>query len=315
MVVRAPRRPLRRVRIAHAFAPGHVTGIFSPAAQARDPRARGSLGAGVVLDRGVWAEATFRPGRSRPLRLVSDVAGPLPISLEVARRMLGPLRGSLVVRLRHDLPVGQGFGMSAAGALATALAVGRATGATRQRAIEVAHLADLFGGGGLGGVSAILAGGWERRVRPGVPPYGRAVHRPFPLRLWIALLGPPLRSPGLLRDPRFLARVRASAEAGLHLVERHPSVTVFLKASERFGDRLGLAPPPVRRAIRRLRSVGASASQTMFGRSVWAVARRPGVRMRLIRMLESLGYPAVELSAARRGPWSAPGPLREEQAF
>ncbi len=294
-------------RTAHAFAPGHLTGIFAPATQARDPRARGSVGAGIVLERGVWAEARWRPGHRARVVLDSDLGRDLPISMDVARRLVGRRPGTLRLRLRHELPVGQGFGTSAAGALATGLATARAMGLPPRRGVEMAHLADLFGQGGLGGVSAILGGGWERRRSAGIPPHGRSTHRRFERPVWIALLGRPLPSPSLLGSARFLDSVRRAADAGLRRIARRPTERAFLEEAERFTDRLGLASPRLARAIHRLRRDGAWAGQAMFGRSLWAVARSEAARPRIVRTLARLGARAVELSAAPRGAWAAAG--------
>jgi pantoate kinase len=290
----------RRVR-AIAFAPGHVTGIFAPAAHARDPRARGSTGAGVVLELGSRAVAEFRPGERRAVRISSDLNIPLPISEDVARRLFPRDRGVLSVHLTHELPVGQGFGMSAAGATATALAVGAIAGRARAESIAVAHLAELFHGGGLGGVAAIAdGGGLEYRQRAGLPPRGRTVHRALGGRLFVGVVGGSIPSPNLLRNASFLARVER-ASRGLNRLLARPGAPEFFDLSERFTDRLGLAPPAVRRVLRALRSRGAWASQAMFGRSFFARVRSPGDRSALVEWLESSGLRAVELAPARRG--------------
>lgn len=284
-----------------AFAPGHVTGVFDPAISARDPRARGSIGAGIVLELGVRATAEFRPGRGARLRLSSDLHIPLPISEEVARRLRPPLPGTLSVHLTHQLPVGQGFGMSAAGATATALAVGAITHRPRSETIEVAHLADLFGGGGLGGVAAIAdGGGIEFRTRSGVPPFGRTTHRALPGTLFVGIAGGPLPSPPLLRDRRLLDRIDRASD-GLGRLLRHPTAPAFFDLSERFTDRLGLAPPSLRRTLAALRTRGAWAGQAMFGRSFFARAKRAGARRGIVGWLESSGLPTLELATARRG--------------
>jgi pantoate kinase len=304
---RSKRTPVRyfvtvrgRVR-ARAFAPAHVTGVFAPAVEARDPRGRGSTGAGIVLELGVRAFAEFRPGHRRVLRLVSDLDRPLPISLDVARR-LGPSGpGTLTVRLTHQLPVGQGFGMSAAGAAATALAVGALTLHSRREALEVAHLADLFGGGGLGGVASIQGGGGlELRTRGGLPPWGRTLHRPFSGGVLVGIVGGPLPSPHLLRNPRFLRQV-VSASAGLEELLRRPDADRFFDLSEQFTDRLGLAPPPLSRVLKALRRRDAWAAQAMFGRSFFARPKGPTARDATLRWLQAAGIPTVELSAATRG--------------
>lgn len=288
------------VRRALAFAPGHITGFFSPSVDARDPRARGSTGAGVVLELGVLAEARAVPARASRVTIRADVAGPLPISEEVARRLVPPHSADVSVRLTHQMPVGQGFGMSAAGALSTALAVAQIFGISRQRTAEVAHLAELFGGGGLGGIAAILGGGLEFRARAGVPPYGRVVHRAFHPSMIVGIVGDPIPSPRTLRDPRVLRRIVAASEDAW-TADRGPTVVEFLDASQRFTDGVRLAPPHLVRTLRAIRTEGGWAAQSMFGQSFFAVPRSRGARRRVLQELERRRIPAVEIPAGRTG--------------
>ncbi len=291
---------VRTRRRASAFAPAHVTGIFAPSSDARDPRARGSRGAGVVLEVGATAEVEFRPGDSSGLRIVSDATVPLPISREVARRLRPSEPGQLTVRLRHALPIGQGFGMSAAGSAATALAVGAVAGRPQAEALAVAHLADLFGGGGLGGVAAIAAGGGlEFRGREGIPPWGRVRHRPLRGTLVVGVVGGPIPSPSVLRRPAFLRRVTTAARPLDALLDR-PSERGFFAASEAFTDALGLAPASLSSVLRGLRRRGAFAAQAMFGRSFFARVA-PADRESVLSWLEERRVPAVELGASATG--------------
>lgn len=287
------------LRRARAFAPAHVTGAFAPSREARDPRARGSIGAGLVLELGVLADATWRPASRRRLRVASDVGGSLPISEEVARRLLAGRTGELDVHLRHEVPVGSGLGTSAAGALSVALAVGELLDVPRQHAIETAHLADLFGGGGLGGVSAILGGGLEVRVRPGIPPFGRVVHRRFPPPVFVGVTGEALPSAPLLRDRSTLSRI-CSAARDLPKFVSAPTPSGFWELSERFTDRAGLAPRDLEVVIRGLRRRGARAAQAMFGRTFFA-SFPTSRRQEIARWLIARGVRGVEVRAAARG--------------
>lgn len=285
---------------AAAFAPEHVTGLFAPSLDARDPRGRGSIGAGIVLDIGVRAYARCLPSRAPRFRLTSNEGRRLEISEEAGRRLLGRRRAFLDVRLSHSLPIGQGFGSSAAGATATALVVARLLGRTRRDAVQTAHLADLYGRGGLGGVSAILGGGLEVRRMPGIPPFGKIDHSPLSGSLLVGTVGRAIPSPSVLSSPQALDRIRRAA-AGLDRLGRHPTVEEFFRASERFTDEVGLASPGLRSVLRALRRRGSWAAQAMFGQSFFCRPRTPAARVAVLRYLWNQGLPAVEVGAARRG--------------
>jgi pantoate kinase len=198
--------------------------------------------------------------------------------------------------------------MSAAGALATALAVTSATGAARQRAPEIAHLADLYGGGGLGGVSAILAGGMEIRVRPGIPPWGLVRHHSATGTVFVAVAGTAMPSPALLRNPQFLRRVQNAAGSGLTRLRRRPTLSNFLAAAEQFTDTLRLGPPEVVRRVHALRAPDVAVAQAMFGRSLFAVPRTKRARDTLVGQLILSGLHAAEVGIARRGARVVPAP-------
>jgi len=284
---------------ARSFAPAHLTGVFSPETSSRDPRGRGSVGAGVVLELGVVADASWGPSGPRRLRLTSDVGGSLTISEEVARRLLAGRPGELSIHLTHQVPIGRGLGSSAAGALAVALASAAVLGRPRPRAIETAHLADLFGGGGLGGVAAILGGGLELRTVAGVPPFGRVLHRPFRSPLLVGVAGGVLPSPRILRSAKMLRRF-SEAAGDLGELARRFDEPRFWDLSERFTDRAGLAPPGLRHLIRGLRRRGARAAQAMLGRTFFA-SLPASRRVEISHWLSGRGVRGVEISADAGG--------------
>ena len=288
-------------RVARAFGPGHVTGIFRPAASGRDPRSMGSVGAGLVLDVGARAEVVWEEGRGRAVDVRDPDGNPLPITNEALAHLLPARRGALRGRIDFDLPVGAGFGMSAAGTLAAALAAASVLGAPRSRAVESSHLADLLGRGGLGGVAAILGGGLEVRRRAGVPPFGDAVHLRWNAgTLFLVRVGRAIPSPRILGDARWLERIERAA-GGLDRLLAHPAIGAFLDLSEEFTDHLRLAPPPFDRTVRSLRSTGSRVAQAMFGRTLFVVAPSARARRRLLRALIDRRLPAVEVGVGRAG--------------
>ncbi len=198
--------------------------------------------------------------------------------------------------------------MSAAGALATAVAVAAALDLPQAQAIQVAHLADLFGRGGLGGVAAILGGGLEVRRRGGVPPWGKVDHFPFLGAVFLLGGGRPLPSPELLRDPDLLGRVHRAGLPGLRRLGERPDPRRFLQEAERFTDALGLAPPRLARLIREVRATGCRTAQTMFGQTAYAVPAGPTARSALVAYLVRHRLPAVEIPVARHGAVGGRGP-------
>ncbi len=198
--------------------------------------------------------------------------------------------------------------MSAAGALATALAVSGVLGRPRAKAIEVAHLSDLFGGGGLGGVAAILGGGLEFRRTPGVPPFGNVRRLPWAPSVFVGVVGDPMPSPQRLQNARFLQKVGARAGELDSLLE-HPDPARFFRTCERFTDRMGVASTRLRRTLWDLRADGAWAFQAMFGESFLAAPRTAPARGRVIRGLRARGIRAVEVRVAAHGARRLPSSL------
>jgi pantoate kinase len=258
------------------------------------------VGAGIVLELGAWAEAHFFPGSRSRVRVIAGGHGPWPITEDVALRLAPEEPGSLTVHVAHALPIGQGFGMSAAGALATALAVGALSGRPRSQSAATAHLSDLFGGGGLGGVAAILGGGLEVRTRAGVPPFGRVVHRPFRSPILVGVVGRPIPSPSVLWDPKAIQRITRAAE-GWEELAVNPTPERFFRRSERFTDLAGLASPAVNRAVTALRRRDAYSAQAMFGQSFFAWPRSPAARTACLEWLRKEGVHVVEMRASLAG--------------
>jgi pantoate kinase len=224
-----------------------------------------------------------------------------PISTEAARHLLGRAKGRLSVRLDVALPVSQGFGTSAAGALATALSVAALLRRPRARATQTAHLADLFGGGGLGGVAAISGGGGlELRSSPGIPPFGAVTWRRYDASIAVGTVGRAIPTGALLADPRWRRRLAEGAALFRELAAERTEER-FWTTSERFTDKMRLASPRLRAVLRALRRRGARAAQGMLGQSYFALlpTGTPGEELR--RWAARARVPLREIRVGRRG--------------
>lgn len=258
-----------------AFCPGHVSCVFQPFSSL-NPLSTGSRGLGIRLDLG--SSVSVEPRDDDVLNVVMDGK---EVEAEVtchAVRLLSPLKG-YDISIDNDLPVSQGFGMSAAGATATSVCIAHLEGKTRQQAFEAAHIAEVKKGGGLGDVPAIVGGSrFPVRTIPGLPPYGR-VEQMMTSRspLTVFTIGPPVKTTSVLSDVDAIRRIRAASESSMEEFIQNPSVDMLFKASNDFSESAELETPAIKRVLDKLRLNGFKAGMCMLGNSVFTDASRKDV--------------------------------------
>ncbi|HSQ92899.1 MAG TPA: GHMP kinase, partial [Methanoregula sp.] len=144
-------------RTVTAFCPGHISGYFRRV-EGGSVAATGSIGAGIVISEGVTAtitpaEATSvsvnRRDRAGNLIQYSLASPPLEYVLE-------KLGVTVAVTTECHLPIGAGFGLSAAALLATITAVNQSNllGMTPHDIAALAHETEVKHRTGLGDVAA-----------------------------------------------------------------------------------------------------------------------------------------------------------------
>src|SRR5206468_12805142 len=173
------------------------------------------------------------------------------------------------------LPVSQGFGVSAAAALSTALALDDALGmkTTRDELVAIAHETEVECGTGLGDVVPASMGGMDVRLKPGAP--GHAEVRKFPVEadLLLAVIGPELPTKAVLHDPKKVAAINRVGGALVDEFSRDPTLERLFELGARFAERSGLADKRVLEVIRASRMFG-RAMMAMLGNSVVATGSR-----------------------------------------
>ncbi len=163
---------------------GHITLLFSISDDALLPRRQGSRGAGLCLKDGVKVTVERYENSdedSSPEIIVKDYNNEL---IEGDHKLLADLleafhstyrlsgKVSHRVRMTCELPLSQGFGMSAAGLLACVLALGEIHGVDDiGPLVRLAHRIERQHSAGLGDVLGLWAGGVALRTNPGAPPY------------------------------------------------------------------------------------------------------------------------------------------------
>lgn len=255
-------------RVACAFAPGHVTGFFAIHDKASDPLARGSRGGGWCLEQGAWAAVQET---DETVFLVNGEPDDAPVTLAALENLKTDT--PLAVDIRLDLPVGQGFGMSASGTLAACLAASNLLGMEPEMALQAAHKAEVECGTGLGDVIGSWFGGAELRIKPGCPPHGWAmqVQPASDAEFLYCVLGDAIRTADVIRDEHWKAEtIRHGDDAVDRILDagRERAWPLLLEEAIGFGSHLGLMPARML-ALGQKFPKDVQWGQAMLGATVW----------------------------------------------
>jgi len=258
-----------------AFCPGHVTAFFE-VVDDPDPRKKGSRGAGLCLSLGVRTVARVRED-SRPSLdvIVNGKRQKADVTESVARKILRDRGYEAKILSESPLPVSQGFGVSAAAALSTAMALDDALGLgmPRDELIAIAHETEVECGTGLGDVVPASLGGMDLRLEPGAPAHADVRKIPVEADLLLAVLGPEIPTRSVLRDSTKIAAINRAGGSCLDAFSSRPSLERLFELGARFAEETGLASKVVLEVIRASRMFG-RATMAMLGNSVFATGNR-----------------------------------------
>ncbi len=253
-----------------AFSPGHISGYFKRIA-GDTTLTTGSIGAGIVISEGVTV--TVEPSETTTVviqrrgipgtltrgesgsTLLTDVMEQLDVTASIITECL--------------LPIGAGFGLSAAALLATLTAVNRLYNLelTPDDIAESAHRAEVEHRTGLGDVAACQGGGRVVRYEPGI--HGLIDRRfDMPGPLYAVSFGP-IHTPSVLGSPEWMERISSA------FPETRPGNPMeFFQLSRCFTEQSGLMTREVRDIIRICDAAGIPSSMTMLGNGIFAYGRK-----------------------------------------
>ena len=163
----------------------------------------------------------------------------------------------VIIKHAVDVPIGAGFGSSAAGALSTALALSNALGLklTYNQLGRIAHAAEVKCKTGLGTVGPIMLGGCILTVEPGAP--GIGVIDRIPLSADYAVVtgvfgSTPTKQ--VLSSPEKREIINLWGRKTLEAILAEPSVENFLVCCREFAEKAGFM-------TERTQAIGASCRQ------------------------------------------------------
>ena len=147
--------------MSKAFAPANISCIFK-IYNHKNPRWMGSYGVGFTLNEGVVADAERA---KRNIVFLNNKSINFPAVISVIKRIT---KEKIRVNIESKLPLGCGFGLSGASALATAYAINDLLNLnkTHKELGIIAHTADAENKTGLGDVVNQFYGGFCLKIKP-----------------------------------------------------------------------------------------------------------------------------------------------------
>ena len=249
------------------FVPGHITGFFTIENHEISLK-NGSCGAGFLLSKGV--------------RTTIDDADELIINVNqgdstVIDEVLRILEIDTNFKITQDiqLPIGAGFGTSAASALSLSLALNDFLDLNYPKELcgQIAHMAEVNLGSGLGDVIAQTGHGMVLRVEPGAPGIGKIESFEHDVYVaWKSFGG--IDTSSIIRDPHHREVISDVGLKYLEFFEEKSSLRNFLDLSYKFSTETKLMSGEVKSLVDYLNSRDdiLGSSMAMLGNTVFAFA-------------------------------------------
>ncbi len=276
-----------KVKRASAKVPAALSSIFSPKLfWDGKPRERaeeiGARGGGFALANGVetWVEVEEGEGEEVEVNGRVESFPPSTEAAETMRRLLG-VKGFIRIRHRILVPIGTGFGTSAAAALGVILSLSKIMeyGITLQEACRITHEVELRCRTGLNSEVGIMAGGLVLVLREGAPPRCMIDTIPLPRdAVLVAVVAGELKTSKILSEVEKLKRVEKIGDRYMERILSNPTPENFLKNARGFAYEAGFVTREVEEAFEafsRLPTLGYA--QNMLGKAAHALVRRGDV--------------------------------------
>jgi pantoate kinase len=274
------------LRVSKAFSPAGISSFFEicdtlpNGTPITDLERVGARGGGFGIQKGVTTEVEVSEAEKNSIRVFINGrnASEAETTKTTAKMLLEKASEKYSVVVKHwvEVPIGAGFGSSAAGALTTALALSKALGLnlTYNQLGKIAHIAEVKCKTGLGTVGPLMLGGCVLTIEPGAP--GIAIIDRIPISAdYVIVAGVfgsiPTRE--VLSSHEKRLAVNKWGRKTLEKILAEPSLENFLACCRWFAEKTGFMTERVRKLIEIVEEAGAmGAAQNMVGEAVHALA-------------------------------------------
>ena len=239
----------------------------------------GARGGGFGIQKGVTTYVDVSEAESNNIQVfINDKVAPeAETTKTVVKALLNHVNRAYNVVVKHkvEIPIGAGFGSSAAGALTTALALSKTLdlNLTYNQLGRIAHVAEVKCKTGLGTVGPLMLGGCILTLEPGAP--GIALIDRIPISsdyMIVAGAFGPIPTKEVLSSPEKCLAVNKWGRKTLEKILAEPSLENFLACCREFAEKTGFITERVRTLLKLADKADAiGAAQNMVGEAVHAL--------------------------------------------
>ncbi|MCE5215200.1 MAG: GHMP kinase [Methanobacterium sp.] len=270
------------------FVPSHITGFFE-ILDHRDPLKKGSKGAGVVLDNGIITNIEITEGSGNvDIKINGDSRSKLASisnkTVELIKNRFELSDKKISIKHQFKIPIGTGFGVSAACALGTSMGLVKALDLplTYYGAGAIAHLAEIEMKSGLGDVIAEMTGGVVIRTQEGSPGWGRTdkiilndLHLNNHELFVISKTLGEIETSHIIEDPMWKNKINHTGKSLLIKLLETPNIKTFIELSRKFAEETSLMNSELREIVDVLEGETLGASMAMLGNTAFALSKTP----------------------------------------
>ncbi len=262
------------------FVPSHITGFFE-IIDNDNPLKKGSRGAGVVMDKGVTTKIKIGNGDDIQIKINGkydpENSTITEKTIEIIKRDYSLEDKKIKIDHHVQVPIGAGFGTSAAFALGTSMGISNILElplSFNQKA-QIAHIAELEMKSGLGDVIGEISGGIVLRLREGAPGVGEtekiALDKTEDLYVITKTFGE-IETSDIIEDPVCKRKINEMGHNLLQKLVNNPEPGKFMELSRKFAENTGLMSQKVKGAVEILENETIGASMAMLGNTVFALS-------------------------------------------
>ncbi|MEK6869838.1 MAG: pantoate kinase [Nanoarchaeota archaeon] len=283
---------------AKVFAPANISCIFV-IKKTKNPAKSGSLGMGFTINKGVIVTIKKLYNNNKSIKKISDnhdkknknriYFNGKKFNFPTVNSVLSKLTDEkVVVDIKSDFPLGMGFGISGAAALATAYSLNKLfnLGKSKKQLAMIAHIAEVENSTGLGDVVNQYFGGFLAKYESS---YKFRVNKlPIKNKAVYCRYFSPIETKEVISDEKIKNRINNAGINALNKIKalnnKNTNLKNIIKISKEFSINSGLLKnKKIINLIKHIEKNNGNASMIMLGNAVFSDIKFKGSKKLIIK--------------------------------